>query len=178
MSAVGHASRSPVLSRILVAGAVAGMIAGAVMAMYAMMASATFLHQGFFTPLYGIASPLTGSGAMKTSMQQGLYFTFGPALLGLILHMMMAAIFGIVFALIVRAARLRGAAVVALGVVYGLVIMGVMSVVVLPILGIGSMPGTIGLPSFTMEHLHYGLVLGIWANARPADFALDVAPRA
>lgn len=178
MSAVGQTSRSPALSRNLVAGAIAGMIAGAVMAMYAMMASATFLHQGFFTPLYGIASPLTGSGAMKTSMQQGVYFTFGPALLGLVLHMMIAAVFGIIFALIVRAARLRGARAVALGLVYGLVVMGVMSAVVLPILGIGSMPGTIGLPSFTMEHLLYGMVLGIWANARPGDFALDAARRA
>lgn len=178
MSAIGQTSRSPVLSRSLVAGAIAGMVAGAVMAMYAMMASATFLHQGFFTPLYGIASPLTGPNAMMTSMRQGVYFTPGPALLGLMLHMMVAAMFGAVFALIVRATRLRGARAVALGVVYGLVVMGAMSAVVLPLLGVGSMPNTIGLPSFTMEHLFYGLVLGLWAGARPGDFTLDVARRA
>src|SRR5215470_17367988 len=38
-------------TRLLIIGAIAGMVAGALMAMYAMIASATFLGQGFFTPL-------------------------------------------------------------------------------------------------------------------------------
>ena len=71
---------------LVVAGAVAGIIAGMVMAMYAMIASATFLGQGFFTPLYGIASPLVGSEAMMTSLKQGFYFDLGPALVGLVVH--------------------------------------------------------------------------------------------
>src|SRR5579884_2751977 len=74
--------------RLLVAGAIAGMVAGAMMAMYAMIASATFLSQGFFTPLYGIASPLLGPSAMMQSMKQGIYFAAGPAVLGLIIHML------------------------------------------------------------------------------------------
>jgi uncharacterized membrane protein YagU involved in acid resistance len=171
MSAVSHTSSSPVLGRTLVAGAVAGMIAGAVMAMYAMMASATFLHQGFFTPMYGIASPLVGPDAMKTSMGEGLFFAPGPALVGLVAHMMSSAVFGMIFALIARAVQLRGAGAVAAAVVYGLLIMGVMSVVVLPLLGLGAMPGTIGLPSFPMEHVLYGLALGLWVVVRPADVA-------
>ncbi len=65
-------------TRVGLAGAVAGIVAGLVMAVYAMLASATFLHQGFFTPLYGIASPIIGPGAMGASMKQGLYFDFGP----------------------------------------------------------------------------------------------------
>jgi hypothetical protein len=96
MSAIGHASHGTSVSRTLVVGAVAGMIAGAVMAMYAMKASATLLHQGVLTPLYGIASPLTGPDAMKTSMRQGMYLAPGPALIGLVVHMMWSAVFGLI----------------------------------------------------------------------------------
>ncbi len=174
LSAIGQSSRSFVTGRTVVAGAIAGMVAGAVMAMYAMIASATFLHQGFFTPLYGIASPIAGQSAMMTSMQKGVSFAFGPALLGLVVHMMWSAMYGVVFALIARAARLRGVTAVIAGAVFGLAIQLVMSVIVLPILGLASMPGTIGLPSFTVEHLLFGLTLGLWIAARPHDVA-DVA---
>jgi hypothetical protein len=177
MSAIGRASHGTTVSHTLLAGAVAGMIAGAVMAMYAMMASAAFLHQGFFTPLYGIASPLTGPDAVNASMRQGVYVAAGPALIGLVAHMMWSAAFGAVFGLIAGATRLSGAGAVALGVVYGLVIMGVMSVVVLPLVGAGSLPGTVGLPSFTMQHLLFGLGLGLWAAIRPGDL-LGATPRA
>jgi hypothetical protein len=171
MSAAQQSSRRIVSGRTVVAGAVAGIVAGAVMAMYAMLASATFLHQGFFTPLYGIASPLVGPGAMMTSMQRGVYFALGPALLGLVVHMMWAALYGVVFELIARAAQLRDVQAVIAGAVYGLAIELFMSVVVLWILGLASMPGTIGLPSFTVEHLLFGLTLGFWVVACPRDVA-------
>lgn len=173
--------RSIVSGRTVVAGLIAGMVAGAVMAMYAMVASATFLHQGFFTPLYGIASPLVGARAMMASMQQGIYFALGPAVLGLVVHMMWSALYGVVFGLIARATRLRGASAIVAGAVFGLAIELVMSVIVLPILGLASMPGTIGLPSFTVEHLLFGLTLGLWVAARPqdvADVAAGASPRA
>lgn len=157
--------------RLVVAGAIAGMVAGAVMAMYAMFASATFLHQGFFTPMYGIASPISGPAPMMTSMQRGLYFALGPALIGLAVHMMWAAMYGVIFAVIARAAHLRGGTAVIAGAVFGLVIQFVMSLVVLPLLGLGTMPGMIGLPSFTVEHLLFGLTLGVWVAARPQDVA-------
>ncbi len=156
--------------RLIISGAIAGMVAGAVMAMYAMIASATILHQGFFTPLYGIASPLIGPKAMVTSMQKGLYLAPGPALLGLIVHMMWSAIFGVIFGLIVRALRLGGGEAVTAGLVYGLLVMLFMSFVVLPIVGVAAMPGTIGWPSFTVEHLLFGLTLGLWPLRRPQDF--------
>ena len=37
------------------------MIGGAMMAMFTMIATATYLNMGFFTPLYVIASPLIGN---------------------------------------------------------------------------------------------------------------------
>jgi hypothetical protein len=147
------------------------MVAGAVMAMYAMLASATFLGQGFFTPLYGIASPLVGSSAMMVSMKAGLYFSLGPAILGLVIHMMWAAIYGVIFGFIARAAHLTSALAVIGGMVYGVVVLLVMSAVVLPIVRAGGMPATVGWPSFAVEHLLFGLVLGIWPLARPQDFA-------
>ncbi len=157
---------------LILAGAIAGMIAGAVMAMYAMLASATFLGQGLFTPLYGIASPIIGSDAMMMSMKQGIYFAAGPALVGLVVHMMWAALYGIIFGLIASRLRLFGAAAVIGGMIYGIAVMVVMSVFVLPIVGAGAMPGIIGLPSFAVEHLMFGLVLGLWPVVRPDDFGV------
>lgn len=160
---------------LVIHGAIAGVIAGLVMAMYAMIASATFLGQGFFTPLYGIASPLIGPSAMMTSMKQGIYFAIGPALLGLVIHMMWAALYGVIFGLIGWRLHLAGWAAVVGGMAYGVVVMIFMSVVVLPLVGVGTMPGMIGWPSFTVEHLTFGLVLGLWPVLRPADFARPIA---
>lgn len=158
-------------SGFLVLGAIAGMIAGVVMAMYAMIVSATVLGQGFFTPLYGIATPLVGSQALMMSMKLGVYFTLGPALLGLIIHMMWSGFYGIVFGLIARAVHLHGTTAVLGGLVYGVVVLLFMSFVVLPLAGVGAMPGMIGWPSFTIEHLLFGLALGLWPVVRPQDFA-------
>jgi hypothetical protein len=158
-------------SRLLIAGAIAGMVAGVMMAMYAMIASATFLGQGIFTPLYGIASPLLGPGSMMQSMKLGLYWTTGPALLGLLIHMLWAALFGMVFALLVSFLRVQGMMVLVAGLIYGLVVLLLMSFVVLPIVGAGGMPSTVGWPSFVVEHLIFGMVLGLWPLARPADVA-------
>jgi uncharacterized membrane protein YagU involved in acid resistance len=159
-------------ARFIGKGIIAGLIAGVVMAMYAMLASATFLHQGFFTPLYGIASPLIGPKAMMTSMTKGVYFAPGPAILGLMVHMLWSAGYGAVFGLLVRATHLSGPAALLGGLVYGVLVLLLMSFVVLPIVGAGAMPGTIGAPSFTAEHLLFGLVLGAWPLLRPQDFSL------
>lgn len=159
--------------RFIGKGIVAGMIAGVVMAMYAMLASATYLHQGFFTPLYGTASPLIGSSAMTTSMAKGVYFALGPAVLGLVIHMMWSAGYGVVFGLLARAFRLAGSATLVGGLGYGVLVLLLMSFVVLPIVGAGAVPGTIGAPSFTMEHLLFGLALGVWPLLRTQDFGLQ-----
>jgi len=60
MNAIGSSARTIITPRTIIAGAIAGMVAGAVVAMHAMLASATFLHQGFFTPLYSIARQSSG----------------------------------------------------------------------------------------------------------------------
>lgn len=158
--------RSPVLL-----GAVAGLVAGAMMAMYAMVSSAIgFGGQGFFTPLYGIAAPVVGMGDMERSMQSGLfYFAPGSAFVGLMGHMMWSAIYGAIFGAIVGALRTTGAAAIALGAAFGIAIMLLMSFVVLPLFGLGSMPQMVGTPSWIIEHLIFGMVLGAWPALRPQD---------
>src|SRR5260370_41780622 len=86
----------------LIAGAIAGVLGGVMMAMFTMLATATYLHMGFFTPLYVIASPLAGPQSMMTAMHGGVfYFALGPAILGLVIHMLWSALWGIVFGLVV-----------------------------------------------------------------------------
>ena len=74
-------------------GAMVGAVASLAMAMYTMIASATYQGTGFFTPLYHIASVFIEPKTMMTSMQHGMadstfYIVFGPAVLGAVIHMM------------------------------------------------------------------------------------------
>ena len=153
---------------VLTFGVLAGLAAGALMAMYAMAASA-WMGQGFFTPLYGIASPLIGPKEMETSMMRGIHLSPGPALLGAMIHMMWSAMYGAGFGLLWS--RIGGAGPVAAGagVLYGLAVMVVMAFAVLPLVGAGSMPGMIGF-SFVIEHALFGLALGLWPSAQPGLF--------
>ena len=48
------------LIQFLLLGALVGVIGGVLMALFTMLATATYLQMGFFTPLYAIAAPLIG----------------------------------------------------------------------------------------------------------------------
>src|SRR5579859_200841 len=155
----------------LIPGAIADMISGAMMAMFTMLATATYLHMGFFTPLYVIASPLSGPQSMMTAMHGGtFYFALGPALLGLVVHMMWSALWGIVFGLIAAGMHLRGVAAVIGGMVYGVLVMLLMSFVVLPIVGAPNLLTLLGGTTFIIGHLLFGMVVGLWPVLRPQDF--------
>jgi hypothetical protein len=168
MNTTRNQSRFPGL---LIAGAIAGMIGGAMMAMFTMIATATYLGMGFFTPLYVIASPLAGKQAMMTAMHGGtFYFALGPAVLGLVVHMMWSALWGIIFGLIVSGLHLRGAAAVVGGMVYGVLVMLVMSFIVTPIVGAPNFFQSLGWPTWTIGHLLFGMVVGLWPVLRPQDF--------
>ncbi len=159
------------LIKVLLIGAIAGMIGGAVMAMFTMIATATYLNMGFFTPLYAIASPLAGQQTLMTSQHQGLFsFALGPALVGLIVHMMWSALYGMIFGLIVYATHLKGTLAVISGMVYGVLVMLLMSFIVAPIAGAPNLLQMLGGLSFTLGHLMFGLVLGLWPVVRPQDF--------
>ena len=172
----------PAPTRTLGAGALAGIVAGAMMAMYAMVAAATYQDTGFFTPMYHIASTFIEPKAMETSMQHAMngdlfYFSLGPAILGLAVHMIVAVLFGLIFASLVRTFRVHGGLAPIVGVVYGLAVFAVMSLVVLPAVAdlfgggkpISDMPEMVGYGSFAIEHALFGLVLGLWPLTRPQD---------
>lgn len=88
--------------------------------------------------MYHIASAVADPKPMMTSMKQAMqgndfFFQAGPAMLGLAVHMMVGAAFGLLFAPIARGLRLRGAAAILASVAYGLLVMVVMSFVGLPV---------------------------------------------
>lgn len=169
------------VTRAGVIGLVGGMVAAMVMAAYAMTAAATYQDTGFFTPLYHIGSAF-GSGeaaaAMKTSMEGAgtgdlYHFAATPAALGVGIHLIAGAGWGIVFALGVRALRIARASVVPLGTVFGLAVMLVMAYAVLPAVAeafnsgapIRDMATMVGWGTFAVEHVIFGLGVGVAALA-------------
>jgi uncharacterized membrane protein YagU involved in acid resistance len=99
-----------------------------------------------------------------------VYFALGPALVGLVVHMMWSALYGMIFGLIVYATHLKGALAVISGIVYGVLVMLLMSFIVAPIAGAPNLLQMPGGLSFTLGHLMFGLVLGLWPVVRPQDF--------
>ncbi len=163
------------LAHTITIGAGAGVVASVVMAMYAMFAGATYIGSGFFTPMYHIASTFSAPEPMMTSMQQAMqgndfYFTFGPAVLGMMVHLTTGLIYGVVFGLLARALRLgRGPALIG-GAVYGIAVLIFSSFVALPIAAalfggaepVSNMPQMVGWTTFAIEHVLFGVVVGVW----------------
>lgn len=169
------------LTRSLVGGAVAGMLAAVAMAMFAMVASVTYQHHGFFTPLLHMSALLGSPKAMMTSVHRAMagqrfWLTPGAALTGALIHMMTGAGFGIVFGVIVRSVPRR--LWVPIGVLYGLAVFVVSAFVGLPIAAtvtgsgsvISEMARIVGRGTFAAEHVLFGLTL--------AAVTLVVAPSA
>ena len=169
----------------VVRGGVVGMIAGTVMAMFAMVASVTYQHHGFFTPLFHI-SALFGSpdammrSAMEAAAGNRFWFSVGPAVLGLLIHMATGAMFGIGFAFLAR--RFSRTLLVPVGAVYGLAVFVVSAFIGLPaaakITGSGTtisnMASMVGWATFAIEHMMFGLVLGALAvRTAPVDRSTD-----
>lgn len=154
-------------------GAAAGLAASVVMAMYAMIV-AWIKGDGFFTPMYHIASLWISPSNLMTSMQDAMmqhdfHFAFGPAILGAMIHMMTGAMYGALFGLIVAAARVKGSALAIAGVGYGLLVFLISSFVALPLAAaifssgdqITHMARMAGWWTFVSEHLLFGLALGL-----------------
>jgi hypothetical protein len=157
---------------LLIVGALVGMIGGVLMVLFTMLAAATYLQMGFFTPLYAIAAPLIGRQTLVTSMTNGVfYFAPGPALLGLLVHLLWAAFWGMLFGLIARRLHLTEGVAIISGLVYGLLVMLVMIFIVVPIVGAPDLPRLVGSLSFLIAHaLFYGLPLGLWPVVQPQFF--------
>jgi len=188
----GRRARSG-LGRPAAIGAVGGVAGAVVMAMYAMVVSVAVSKVGFFTPMYHIASAFISPTAMMTSMEQaaggaGYYFVLGPALVGMVVHLMTGAVAGAIFGVAAALLRAPRAFAVLGGVGYGLVVMVVNSFVGLPIVAalfgggqpISNMPRLVGWGTFTVEHVLFGLVLGLvvaWSLRSVPAVAGRLAPR-
>jgi hypothetical protein len=146
-------------------GVIAGLIGGIVMAMIMMIVTAA-LGMGFLTPVYLIAATFHRDWAMT----QGLSIV--PLLVGLMIHMVNASIFGAIFAVLLRSIFQRSIGVVAAagaGMFWGLLIFLVMTYAVLPRLD-PAMAHAITNNSalliwWIVGHLMYGVVLGAVVGA-------------
>jgi hypothetical protein len=154
-------------------GVVTGVGASLVMAMYAMIAAATYQQTGFFTPLYHIAATFVAPDTMMSSMQAAMAgdtFTFalGPAVLGAIIHMMVGAMYGVIFAVVAHYLKWHGMVLVGAGIVWGLVVFAFSTWIGLPVAAalfgggdpIRDMASMVGYPTFLVEHLLFGATLG------------------
>lgn len=178
----------PRFGRMVGIGIVAGIVAAIAMAMYAMIAAATYQSTGFFTPMYHIASTFIEPATMETSMEHAsrgelFYFSPGPAALGMMIHIMTGIAWGVIFVVAAMALNLRGPLAPLVGIVYGLVVFAVMSFAVLPVVAdifgagepIAEMPEMVGYATFAIEHALFGLVLGLWLVPRRQDVAAPEA---
>ena len=143
-------------------GLIAGLIAGIVMAMFMMLVTG-LSGQGFLAPLYAIAATFNPSWAMTKG------FAVAPILVGLMVHMMNSAVFGLIFALLARllfprALTLPLAAVA--GSVWGLILLGVNQLIILPLVDTPLVTATNGIFGWWLiGHLMYGVVFGVIAGA-------------
>ncbi|MGA9747926.1 MAG: hypothetical protein WBQ50_10775 [Nocardioides sp.] len=189
MSRAVSTTGTPSAGRALVRGAVAGVVASLVMAMYA-MGAAWVEGTGFFTPLHHIASLWAPQESMMTSMQEAtsgndFQLSAGTALLGAVIHMMTGAMYGAVFGLVVSRLRLGRGAQLVVGVGYGGLVFLASAFVGLPLAAaifdagdpISNMAEMAGWWTFAIEHLLFGLALGALAARahQHADTPLESA---
>jgi hypothetical protein len=160
--------------KTVIRATIAGVAASVAMGMFAMIAAATYQKTGFFTPLYHIASLVVSPDTMMRSHMAGAAgtaFTFsaGPAIVGLMIHMMVGAAFGAIFGLLLtRVPDLSTAARIGAGTLFGVVAFGLSAFVLLPMMSsvandayaIKHMASIVGYPTFLAEHVVFGMVLG------------------
>ena len=138
-------------------GVVGGLVGAVLMAMVEMTSELLAGHS-FFLPPHMIAAPFFGAAPMEHAMKGGpLYLEAVPFVVGLIVHMMWAAGWGLAFGLIAGIARLVGAAALWWGIAYGVVVGFLMSYVVLPIVRLDPVPQSSGWVPFILMHVAYGI---------------------
>ncbi len=95
-------------------GVIGGLVAGVVFAAFEMMASAAMMGMdAFFMPLRMIGAILLGRGALDPS-----YSIWAAATAGMLVHMLLAMVYGIVFAVVLGGLR-SAASDIMLGGTYG-----------------------------------------------------------
>jgi len=176
------------LERIAERGVCAGLVGSAATGLFAMVASATYQGRGFFTPMYHAAFTVDPETMVASIAQaaagEPFYFVRESFIFGMITYAFVGGSLGALFGVMARTLRFHGARALAGGVAYGLTVLGVMSLLVLPRVGAASgagkpitdMGAELGWPTFVAYFLIFGLVLGAWVWLRPQD--IGAAPRA
>lgn len=137
------------------AGVSAGVVAAIVMIVFAMIVFSV-RGQGFFTPLKVIGALFMGAEA--------LVYDVWSSVLGLGIHLVTGAFFGVIFALVVRRVQTTSLRLAA-GLAYGAVIFLVMTLFILPwanpVMAVAIQPSW-----FFLYHLAYGFVLPLMLPRR------------
>jgi hypothetical protein len=169
------------LEKVAERGIFAGLIASTVMAVFSMAASVTYQGRGFFTPMYHAAfiiDPTTMRAAIaKAGEGEPFYFLRETFLFGMIVYVILGGSLGGLFAVTARRLRLHGTSALLGGIAYGMAVMVVMSLLVLPraadLFGAGEpiskMGAEVGWPTFIATFAVFGLALGAWLFIRPQD---------
>lgn len=160
------------IDRTLVPGVLAGMVAAIPMGLVAMVIAA-FQDRGFLRPAYQVAYVVAGDEArraLELTLEDDRFFVEAEMVFfGVILHLAVGGFFGAIFAFVARSPAFQRQRLL-VGVAYGLAVMVVMSVVVLPLVAVvldagdevSRFPSRIGWPTFLLQHVVYGLMLGWW----------------
>ena len=181
--------RAAGLERLVEAGILAG-VAGAVpMGLFAMVASVSWLGDGLYTPAYRVAFMVDTSAVdeavRRAAAGEATYLSREAFAFGVALHCFTAGVLGAVFALAARALRPRRAlALAGYGALYGLAVLGVMTLAVLPALARSMAPGAalgalateVGLPALVVAHLLFGAGMAAWPPLRAAVLRPPAAP--
>jgi uncharacterized membrane protein YagU involved in acid resistance len=129
-------------------GVVAGLIGGAVMAVFMMiMNAAKGMDVWMGAKMPGM--PFLG----QTAMEPG--FAFGPVMIGMLSHFLVSIVWAVPFALLVYG--FSRAATVGAGALWGIVVWLGMFYIVLPILGLGQIPKSMPVGLAVIEHVLFGV---------------------
>lgn len=151
---------------------VVGLVASVAMGMVEMMLEAALGEEGFWAPLLYIgATALRDYQTVASSPD----FAFAPVMLGLMGHMMNSVVFAIPFAALAPRVTRSRLVLVLLGMMYGLILFGIMWTLVLPIVDPVMLRLNGGV--FAFAHAMLGAVMGILVERRSASAVAAQASR-
>jgi hypothetical protein len=133
-------------------GAVAGIVGGILISAY-MLAMNVAEGRDLWLTMKGAGMPFLGERAAEPG------FDLYAVLVGGASHFAVSIIWGVLFAMLFYGASKLGT--IALGAVWGIVVWLVMFYLVLPLAGLSAIPKTVPLGQAVLEHLIFGLAVGI-----------------